>query len=50
MILFNVYLNLIVITDYSVTILPHHEVIFNEHNNSFDIQFQVIVSKPIVTL
>ena len=33
-----------------VMILPNHEIIFNEYNNSFDIQFQVIVSKPIVTL
>ena len=44
MFLFNAHLSLPVITDYYVMILPDYEVIFNEPNNSFDIQFQVIVS------
>ena len=30
--------------EYYVIILSNHAVIFNEHNNSFDIQFQIIVS------
>ena len=44
MFLFNAHLNLPVITEYYVMILPDHEVIFNGHNNSFDIKFKVIVS------
>ena len=44
MFLFNAHLNLPVITEYYVTILLDHEVIFNGHDNLFDIQFQVIVS------
>ena len=32
------------ILEYYVIILPGDEVIFNERNNSFDIQFKVIVS------
>ena len=44
MFLFNAHLNLPVITEYYVTILSDHEVIFNEHDNLFNIQFQVTVS------
>ena len=44
MFLFNAHLNLPVIIEYYVTILPDHEVIFNGHDNLFNIQFQVTVS------
>ena len=36
---------LTVITEYYCSILPDHEVTFNEHNNSFDVEINVSVSK-----
>ena len=32
------------ITEYYVMISPDHDVIFNDHNNSVDVEFHVIVS------
>ena len=43
LLLFNCY-NII---EYNASVLPDHKVIFNEHN-SFDVVFQVFVSKQLV--